>query len=109
MNKEGLNLNEVNINKLKSLFPECVIDDKLDFDVLKTILGDYVQQDEEKYSFQWPGKRETIKQCLTPSTCTLVPCVEKSEKWEDTNNIYIEGDNLDVLKTMAKTYHSKTI
>ena len=107
MDKEGLDLTKMNIEKLKALFPECVSDGKVDFEVLRAILGDQIETAAEKYSFQWVGKNDALKYAQTPSTGTLIPCKEKSKDWDKTENLYIEGDNLEVLKTLVKTYHGK--
>ena len=103
MNKFGMDIAEENISKLKNLFPECFIEGKIDFDILKKCLGCFVDSTENKFSFSWNGKIDAIKMSQKPSLSTLVPCVEKSKNWSDTNNIYIEGDNLEVLKTLTKT------
>jgi adenine-specific DNA-methyltransferase len=107
MDKNGLDLTKVNIEKLKAIFPECVSDGKIDFDMLKLLLGGEVDNSQEKYSFNWVGKADAIKYAQTPSTATLLPCKEKSVNWETTKNLFIEGDNLEVLKTLTKTYHSR--
>ena len=107
MNGEGLNIIKENIEELKKLFPECVTDGKIDFDTLRLMLGDSVDIDNEKYAFTWNGKAKTIKFAQTPTTSTLIPCKEKSVEWDNTKNIYIEGDNVEVLKCLAKTYSNR--
>ena len=107
MTGESLNLEQENIQKLKELFPNIVTDGKVDFDMLRTILGDEVEEAREKYQFTWNGKTQAIKTAQTPSSATLRPCPEKSKNWEITQNVYIEGDNLEVLKQLQKTYHGK--
>ena len=107
MDKEGLDLTKMNIEKLKALFPECVTDGKVDFDVLRTILGEQIETSSERYSFQWVGKNDSLKYAQTPSAGTLIPCKDKSKDWDKTENLYIEGDNLEVLKVLAKTYYGK--
>ncbi|PWB85242.1 site-specific DNA-methyltransferase [Methanobrevibacter thaueri] len=96
-----------NISQLKELFPEIVVDDKIDFDSLKKILGESVDDTKEKYSFTWPGKSQAIKESQKQSTGTLRPCKDESEHWDKTQNIYIEGDNLEVLKLLQKGYYNK--
>jgi adenine-specific DNA-methyltransferase len=96
-----------NITKLKALFPEAVTEGKIDFDVLKEMLGEYVDDRDERYSFTWNGKTRTRMLAQTPSTGTLRPCPEESVDWETTQNIFIEGDNLEVLKLLQKSYHKK--
>ncbi len=78
-----------NISQLKELFPEIVVDDKIDFDSLKKILGESVDDTKEKYSFTWPGKSQAIKESQKQSTGTLRPCKDESEHWDKTQNIYI--------------------
>ncbi|MEA2060815.1 MAG: site-specific DNA-methyltransferase [Thermodesulfobacteriota bacterium] len=96
-----------NISKLKALFPEAVTEGKIDFDILKELLGEYVDTREERYSFTWNGKTRARMLAQTPSTGTLRPCPEESVDWETTKNIFIEGDNLEVLKLFQKSYHKK--
>jgi len=96
-----------NIRKLKELFPEAFTEGKVDFDALKEVLGAFVDDSEERYSFTWKGKSKARMIAQTPSTCTLRPCKEESVDWDSTQNIFIEGDNLEVLKLMQKGYHKK--
>ena len=103
----SLNINEINIDKIKELFPNCVTEGKINLDSLRKILGDEIDDAKEKYQFTWNGKSQAIKNAQTPSTSTLRPCKEKSEEWEKTKNLYIEGDNLEVLKQLQKTYYGK--
>lgn len=107
MSGESMNLLNENIEKLKAIFPEIVTDGKIDFDMLKTLLGEEVDASNEKYSFNWVGKRNCIKFAQTPSTGTLIPCREKSVDFDNTQNIYIEGDNVEALKLLQKTYFGK--
>ena len=85
----------------------------IDFDKLRLILGDEVEEGQERYAFTWPGKADAIRQSQTPSTATLRPCPEKSRGRDgedgsfDSDNIYIEGDNLEVLKLLQRGYHGK--
>ena len=99
-------LNE-NIETLKELFPEIVSEDKVDFDKFKTIFGGEIDDSSERYSFTWPGKTQAIKESQKQSTGTLRPCKEESKNWNTTKNLYIEGDNLEVLKLLQKTYYNK--
>ena len=101
-----------NISKMKNLFPEVFQEDTIDFDKLKQLLngggGKYeVNADDERYNFTWKGKTESIQIAQTPSTGTLRPCKEESKNWDTTQNLYIEGDNLEVLKLLQKTYSGK--
>ena len=96
-----------NIEQLKALFPEAVIEGKIDFEVLKQLLGGTVDEREEKYGLNWNGKRRARQIALTPSTGTLRPCPEDSVDWDTTQNLMIEGDNLEVLKLLQKSYAGK--
>lgn len=93
-----------NIESLRNLFPEVVTEGKIDFEVLKQILGGLVDDGEEKYGLNWHGKRRVRQLALTPSTGTLRPCPEESVDWDTTQNLMIEGDNLEVLKLLQKSY-----
>jgi len=103
----SLNLEKNNIDKIKELFPEVVEEGKINFDMLRAMLGDEVDDSKEKYQFTWNGKAKSIKLAQTPSSATLRPCKEKSKNWDTTENLYIEGDNLEVLKQLQKTYYGK--
>lgn len=96
-----------NVLKLKQLFPEVFCEDKIDFERLQEVLGNYIDDREERYSFTWNGKSKAIRLAQTPSTGTLRPCKEESKNWDTTQNLYIEGDNLEVLKLLQKTYNGK--
>ena len=96
-----------NIRQLKTLFPEAFTEGKVDFDVLKQLLGGAVDEREEKYGLNWHGKRQARQLALTPSTGTLRPCPEDSVDWDTTQNLMIEGDNLEVLKLLQKSYAGK--
>ena len=76
-----------NISKLKELFPEAFTEDKVDFDALKEVLGDYIEGREERYSFTWNGKSKARMLAQTPSTGTLRPCKEESVDWENCSRI----------------------
>jgi adenine-specific DNA-methyltransferase len=96
-----------NIARLKELFPEAFTEGKVDFDVLKQILGGVVEEREEKYGLHWHGKRQARQIALTPSLGTLRPCPVDSVDWDTTRNLVIEGDNLEVLKLLQKSYAGK--
>ena len=96
-----------NIEHLKNLFPEAFIEEKVDFEVLKQLLGGEMDEREEKYGLNWHGKRQARQLALTPSTGTLRPCPEESVYWDTTQNLMIEGDNLEVLKLLQKSYSDK--
>lgn len=101
-----------NIERLKALFPEIVSEGEhgaaINVDVLKALVGDaVVTEADEKYGLNWHGKRRARQLALTPSTGTLRPCPEDSMDWESTQNLMIEGDNLEVLKLLQKSYAGK--
>jgi adenine-specific DNA-methyltransferase len=96
-----------NVEQLKVLFPEAFTEDKVDFEVLKQLLGETIEEREEKYGLNWHGKRRARQLALTPSTGTLRPCPEDSVDWDSTQNLMIEGDNLEVLKLLQKSYAGK--
>ena len=96
-----------NIAALKALFPEIVTDGKIDFDVLRQLLGDEVEVGEERYGLNWRGKAAARAFALTPSRGTLRPSREDSVDWDMTRNIVIEGDNLEVLKLLRRSYAGK--
>lgn len=96
-----------NIEALRALFPEAFTEGKIDFEVLKQCLGGTVDDREEKYGLNWHGKRRARQIALTPSTGTLLPCPEDSVDWDTTQNLMIEGDNLEVLKLLQKSYAGK--
>ena len=96
-----------NVEQLQSLFPEAFTEGKIDFDVLKQLLGGTVDERDEKYGLNWHGKRRARQLALTPSAGTLRPCPEESVDWETTQNLMIEGDNLEVLKLLQKSYAGK--
>ena len=96
-----------NIAKLKEIFPEVFCEDKVDFERLQEVLGNYIEDKEERYRFEWNGKSKAIRIAQTPSTGTLRPCKEESKDWDTTQNLYIEGDNLEVLKLLQKSYQNK--
>src|SRR6186997_1600936 len=89
-----------NVERLGELFPEAFSEGKLDFDVLKQLLGGTVDDRAEKYGLNWHGKRRARQLALTPSTGTLRPCPAESVDWDTTQNIFIEGENLESLKLL---------
>lgn len=109
MNKpkfETPNLTAENLAKIAELFPGVVTEGKVKFDLLRSMLGDEVYGD-EAYEFTWVGKRAAIAEAGRPIRKTLRPCVEESKDWDTTENLYIEGDNLDVLKLLQESYLGK--
>lgn len=95
-----------NIEKLQGLFPDAFREGKIDFEVLRQLLGDssVLSEGEEKYGLNWHGKKKARQIALTPSAGTLLPCKEDSLDWEKTGNLFVEGDNLEVLKLLQKSY-----
>lgn len=93
-----------NLAQLQSVFPEAFSEGKVQFDVLKQLLGAAVDETDEKYGLNWHGKRRARQIALTPSTGTLRPCPDESVEWDTTQNLMIEGDNLEVLKLLQKSY-----
>lgn len=104
---QSLDIVSDNISKLKELFPEAIIEGKIDFKVLQDILGNEIEEDDEFYRFTWAGKSQSRREAHKPSTGTLRPCKEESVDWDTTQNLYIEGDNLEVLKLLQKSYSNK--
>lgn len=99
---------EDNISKISELFPDCISEGKIDFDMLKQELSkDIIDDGKERYQLTWAGKKEAIVNSNTPSTKTLRPVKEKSVDFDNTKNIYIEGDNLEVLKILQESYLNK--
>lgn len=101
------NITEENISAMKQLFPEAFAEGKIDFDVPRQLLGDFVDDENERYSFKWNGKGRALRLSQAPSTGTLRPCKEESRDWDTTKNLYIEGDNFEVLKLLQKSYYGK--
>ncbi len=95
------------IEKLKEIVPEAFADGRIDFEVLKQTLGEYVDDQDERYFFTWHGKSRARQIAQMPSSGTLLPCPDESVNWDTTKNIFIEGDNLEVLKLLQKSYHRK--
>lgn len=103
----SMNIEQANMDKLKSVFPECFAEGKLDIDKLLSLCGEYIDNDFEKYKFEWKGKAECLRLAQKRSTGTLRPCPEESVHWDTTKNLYIEGDNLEVLKLLQTAYYRK--
>lgn len=94
-------------SQLAELFPEIVADGKINLDTLKTILDIDIEDGHERFGLTWPGKREAIRTAQTPTTATLMPDKQNSIDWDTTQNVFIEGDNLEVLKILQKHYYGK--
>ena len=97
-----------NVNKISELFPNCVSEGKINFEILKQELSkDIIEETKEKYELTWVGKKESIVNANTPIEKTLRPLKEKSLNFDNTKNIYIEGDNLETLKILQESYLNK--
>lgn len=122
MRFESANITSANIDKIAELFPAAItesLDEEkstpekkvykkaVNFELLRSMLGDEVAAD-EAYEFTWVGKREAIRETGRPIRKTLRPFLAESQNWETTENLYIEGDNLDVLKLLQESYLGKS-
>ena len=105
-----------NIERLAALFPQVITEAEdaqgelkraVDFDALRDLLGDVAEGQRERYQFTWPGKREAKAEARRPIYKTMIPELGKSKDWDTTENLYIEGDNLDALKLLKETYAGK--
>lgn len=103
-----------NIKKLEELFPEIVTEGKVDVDKLALLFDKTRNEDtdgskdgEERYEFTWKGKKEAIRMAQKQTTGTLRPCREESVNFDETQNLYIEGDNLEVLRALQSSYRGK--
>ncbi len=111
------NLVDENVGKIEKLFPNCITEGQdengrlvklVDFDLLKQELSkEIVEGNDERYTLNWPGKKQSILTANSPISATLRPCREESVDFDNTNNLYIEGDNLEVLKLLRETYLNK--
>lgn len=95
------------IEQLSQLFPEVIKEGKVDFEALQDLLGNYIDTPEERFQLNWAGKAQARREAQKRSTGTLRPCPEESVAWDTTENLYIEGDNLEVLKLLQRGYNRK--
>lgn len=116
MRMESVDMTAQNIDKIGSMFPNCItetIDENgkpkkaINFELLKQVLSDEVIDGDEAYEFTWVGKKAAIVEAHKPIRKTLRPCKEESKNWDKTENLYIEGDNLEVLKLLQESYLNK--
>ena len=116
MRMESIDMTEQNIEKIGALFPNCITETKdadgkpkkaINFDLLRQMLSGDVIEGDEAYEFTWVGKKAAIVEANKPIRKTLRPCKEESVNWESTENLYIEGDNLEVLKLLQESYLGK--
>jgi len=96
------------IERLKQIFPECVTEGQVDFDQLRATLGDAdALAGEDTYSFTWAGKQEAFRAIQAPSAASLAPAPEESVNWDETQHLFIAGENLEVLKLLYKSYFGR--
>lgn len=107
LSKESLNITQEKIEQLKKIFPEIVSENEVDFERLKLTLGENVQITGERYVLNWANKSDVFTAIQTPTTKTLQPLKEDSVNFDTTQNIFIEGENLEVLKILQKSYFNK--
>lgn len=93
--------------QLAEMLPEIVADGKIDVAALQAVLGDDMSTGNERFGLFWPGKTQAIRAAQTPTTATFAPDRENSVDWDNTQNVVIEGDNLEVLKVLQKHYYGK--
>jgi adenine-specific DNA-methyltransferase len=98
--------NELSI-KLADLIPDLMSDGKINLEKLKEVIGEDLDNSTERYGFYWPGKKRALRITQEPTTATLNPKIDESKNWDSTSNVFIEGDNLEVLKILQKHYHGK--
>lgn len=113
MKFESANLTDNNIEKLAALFPNCITETAdengklkkaVNFEMLRAMLSEDIAEGDEAYEFTWVGKKAAIAEANKPIRKTLRPCKEESVNWDTTENLYIEGDNLEVLKLLQESY-----
>lgn len=116
MRMESIDMTTQNIEKIGALFPNCITETKdvdgklkkaINFDLLRQMLSGDVIEGDEAYEFTWVGKKAAIVEANKPIRKTLRPCKEESVNWDTTENLYIEGDNLEVLKLLQESYLGK--
>src|SRR5665213_235646 len=107
MNGESLNIREDNLQKLKELFPDVFSEDKMDWEKLKATFSDDINFNNERYVLNWAGKADAFKCLQISTTATLKPSPEESINFDTTQNVFIEGENLEVLKVLQKSYYGK--
>ena len=107
LNGQSMDIEQAERDKLQALFPQCFVEGKLDIDKLLNLCGEYIDNDFEKYKFEWSGKAECYRLAGKRSTGTLRPYEDESVGWDTTKNLYIEGDNLEVLKLLQTAYFRK--
>ena len=106
-NGESLNIRQDNLDKLQILFPDIFSEGKIDFEKFKANFSDDINFNNERYVLNWAGKADAFKVLQIPTTATLKPQPEESINFDSTQNIFIEGENLEVLKVLQKSYYNK--
>ncbi|SFC26587.1 adenine-specific DNA-methyltransferase [Zunongwangia mangrovi] len=107
MDGTSLTPQEIKLQELKKIFPEVFAEGKVDWEKLKATLGEDINFSNERYVLNWAGKSDAFKVLQAPTTKTLIPAKEESVNFEETENIFIEGENLEVLKVLQKSYFGK--
>jgi len=107
MDLQSMSITDEQKSKLKQLFPEAFNEDKIDFDKLRRTLGEEVDEGEERFGMTWPGRNECFRVIQEPSIAALKPEKDESVDWDNTENLFIEGDNLEVLKLLQRAYYEK--
>ena len=107
MDGKSLSISEDKLNQLKNILPEAFTEDKIDWEKLKAALGDNIEFKNERYVLNWAGKSDAFRVLQEQTTATLIPNKEESIDFDDTENIFIEGENLEVLKVLQKSYYGK--
>ncbi len=107
MDGKSLNITEDKKAQLKQLFPEVFAEDKIDFEKLKQVLGEENMAGAERYELNWAGKSEAFREIQKQTTATLIPDIENSINFDTTENTFIEGENLEVLRALQKSYYGK--
>ncbi|MCG7850470.1 MAG: site-specific DNA-methyltransferase, partial [ANME-2 cluster archaeon] len=107
MDGKSLDITEERLNKLKEILPDAFTEGKIDWEKLQASLGEDIEFKNERYVLNWAGKSNAFRVLQSPTTATLVPCKEESIDFDDTENIFIEGENLEVLKVLQKSYFGK--
>ena len=107
MDGKSLNITDEKLEKLKEIIPEAFTENRIDWEKLKASLGDYIEFNNERYVLNWAGKSDAFRVLQSPTTATLVPDRDESIGFDNTENIFIEGENLEVLKVLQKSYFGK--
>jgi len=107
MDGKSLDITQERLNKLKEILPDAFTEGKIDWEKLQASLSENIEFKNERYVLNWAGKSDAFRVLQSPTTATLVTCKEESIGFDDTENIFIEGENLEVLKVLQKSYFGK--